>query len=561
MNLAETLKKAYLFHDLSQPQLDAVAQVCTLRKYPHGKVIFTQGKKNEHLFLIQSGQVKISVRDEKGNERALSFLGPGNSFGEMSLITNEFTSSDVTPLIDTEVVMIHKKDFLPLLQTIPSIAIKMSCLLSERLKKTNLLQNLKQQETGLTTFLFSKKELACGVKSAVSVGNFLAKEFKKKVVLVLTDAGISKEPLTTKNCDTLVLKNKKDSHLLSDLYSQYDQILVLTASKEDLAQSPFCHQAQKMISFLPLSQKEAALSPTVARALFQEKGDLSEIHKLRKTFKGPLFIFPSGVTQAARFIMNKTFGIVLGGGGARGFAHIGVMRALEKQNLLPDAYCGSSMGGIIASFYAQGLPTQEIIEIIREHAMKKGNKFDFRFPFHSLIKGKKLEVMAKTVYGDKTFDDLVSPLYLVCADLISGEEVILNQGLLRTAVYASCDLPGIMPPVAIDNKYLIDGSILNKVPTSVLKERGYQHVLAVNVTPKRDRSFLKKPNILKIISRSFELINYKLSYSVLGPQDILIEPQLGNFEFFGFNAIDKIIDQGEASAEKAIAQFKKILYS
>ena len=134
--------------------------------------------------------------------------------------------------------------------------------------------------------------------------------------------------------------------------------------------------------------------------------------------------------------------------------------------------------------------------------------------------------------------------------------------------------------------YLIDGSLLNKVPASVLKERGIQHVVSINVTPRRDQSFFKEdaienaggikkflmkskgfkklftePHILKIISRSFELINYKLSYAEIGPEDVLIEPTLGNFEFFGFDNIEKIIDEGEIQAEESIKKIKKLIYS
>lgn len=606
MDKTAVLKKTFLFGSLLQDEIRAISDHCASAHFKQNEIICRQGERNDKLYLIGSGQVKVSVKDLQGVERPLSFLSSGSSFGEMSLITGEPTSANVTAVIDTELFTIQKEDFQRILDRYPSLPLKISVLLSHRLKETNL--NLKRLEKGFTLLAaFNEWEEPLG-ESSVGLALSLAENFNKKVILLLFSKGATQEkceawlkkPLektsendvfaiyaVSENLQIGLLKAggekllpEKGTLLLSDLFSSYDQILASAPYEEDLDKKTFFSQAKKAIYFFPgkailenrsLSKLAFPKNAQKALAFFKDDSPIEGVaREARKQFNGPLFVFPSldrlsapssGIHQAARFILNKTIGIVLGGGGARGFAHIGVLKALEKRQLLPDAYCGSSMGGIVASFYARGLGTEEATRIIYNHAKKKGNKFDFHFPYRSLIKGHKLKKMAMEVYGNKTLEEFLHPLYLVCADLVTGEEVVLEKGLLREAVYASADLPGVMPPVRMEDKFLIDGSLLNKVPVSVLKERGIDHVIAVNVTPKKDPSFFKSnPHILNIISRTFDLVNYKLSYAEIGPLDLLIQPKLGTFDFFGFKDIEGIVRVGEEAAEAAMEKIEEIAF-
>lgn len=605
--MIELLKKTFLFDSLSPAELKEVSKLCSPSVFRQGELICRQGEKNDRLYIIGFGQVKVSIIDEQKNERPLSFLSSGNSFGEMSLITGEPASANVTAVIDTDMYVIEKANFEKIISRHPSVPLKINYLLSQRLKETNL--DLKKLETGFT-LLCSPKELSRPLfPASLSLAGALAEKFNQKVILLLflNDTGrpeiekLINHSLSKKEENenfTIYQSNKNlsiglmtrqgecrrsqiDSSFLGKLFSEYDQVLAATCYEETATQPAIFSQAKKTISLLPVnedsqryqwSKKDPAKTSDTAIAFIEEGANIEEAARgFRSRFHGPLFTLcrsesfsvpSSGILRAARFIMNKSIGVVLGGGGARGFAHIGVMKALQKNRLEPDAFCGSSMGGIVASFYAMGLSTEEAVKTISYHAKKKGNKFDFQFPLRSLIKGKKLKNMAKEVYGERKIEDLLHQLYLVCADLVSGEEVVLEKGDLKTAVFASCDLPGVMPPVKLNGQYLVDGGVLNKVPVSVLKERGIQHVIAVNVTPKKDVSFAKsEPHILKIITRSMDLVNYKLSYAEIGTLDLLIQPHLGDFEFFGFKDIDGIIDVGEKTAEEAMGKIEKLIYS
>lgn len=609
MNKTEILKKTFLFDSLTPHEIQTIAERCELKPFKQNEMICRQGERHDRLNIIGAGQVRVSIVGSDGTERSLSFLSSGNSFGEMSLLTGEPASANVAAVIDTEIYSIGKEDFQQMIDRYPSIPLKINVLLSQRLKEMNLNLDLKRLERGLTLLVAFEEWLEPLAQSAAVLGETLASQFKKNVLVLLFLPSAAKDKIGNWIKGPLAAAGEnqaftfyragerlhfgflkpgaegpvaeKGARFLSEFFSQYDQVLAAVSYKDGFDKNNFLSQARKAIYFFPGKEvvgNPKLLSLTVPKnaqravALFKDEMPIEiASSQIRNHFQGPLFVFPaaespnflsSGIIQAARFILNKSIGIVLGGGGARGFAHIGVLRALEKHHLLPDAYCGSSMGGIVASFYAMGLTTDEAIPIISYHAKKKRNKFDFHFPYRSIIKGKKLEKMALEVYGEKTIEELLHPLYLVCADLVSGDEVVLGKGLLRTAVYASADLPGVMPPVRMGNQYLVDGSLLNKVPVSVLKERGIQHVIAVNVTPRVDPSFFKStPNILNIISRSFDLVNYKLSYAEISPLDILIEPNLANFDFFGFKDVEGIVRGGEEAIESAMEKIKQIAYA
>jgi NTE family protein len=131
------------------------------------------------------------------------------------------------------------------------------------------------------------------------------------------------------------------------------------------------------------------------------------------------------------------------------------------------------------------------------------------------------------------------------------------------AIFASGAIPGILPPVRLEDKYLVDGGILNKVPASVLREKGVSNIIAVNVTPQRDLSLTRERDIdsdgliLQTISRSFNLVSMKLSSLNLGAGDFLIKPKVEHYDFFDFKSFDEIIGKGEEAAEKNIAEIKR----
>jgi NTE family protein len=182
-------------------------------------------------------------------------------------------------------------------------------------------------------------------------------------------------------------------------------------------------------------------------------------------------------------------GLVLGGGGARGYAHIGVLRALSEHDCQPVAISGCSMGGLIGAFFAAGFRSDDILALIEDTNFL--NLLDMGVRGGLLGSGKLEKLLRKHL--PERFDDLTLPLAVTCVDVQQGELVVLRQGDLVSALLASAALPGILAPVLRDGRYLIDGGLLNNLPVDVIKTMTLAPVIAVDVSapPNRKLAFVE----------------------------------------------------------------------
>jgi NTE family protein len=181
---------------------------------------------------------------------------------------------------------------------------------------------------------------------------------------------------------------------------------------------------------------------------------------------------------------NIRIGYALGGGAARGLSHIGVLKVLHKHGISPDIIAGTSIGAIIGALYAGGLDPNEIEQLVLGLNWKKlVYLVDMTLPLNGLVQGKRVVSLLKSILGETTFAQLRFDFACVATDIISGEQVVLRDGSLIEAVRASISIPGVLTPVAIKGRYLVDGGLVNTVPVSVCREMGAQYVIGVNVIP------------------------------------------------------------------------------
>jgi NTE family protein len=177
-------------------------------------------------------------------------------------------------------------------------------------------------------------------------------------------------------------------------------------------------------------------------------------------------------------------GLALSGGGARGLAHIGVLKTLEREGIPVDFLAGTSMGGVIAAGYAAGLNAayleQEALRMSRWRNLLP--LVDRSLPGLGLVRGERVRDYLADHIGEITFDQLNIPLALVAVDLFSGKEVVLRSGVVADAVRATISLPGVFAPYPLDGQLLVDGGILNNLPADVVRSMGAEVVIAVNVS-------------------------------------------------------------------------------
>lgn len=284
--------------------------------------------------------------------------------------------------------------------------------------------------------------------------------------------------------------------------------------------------------------------------------------------------------------MHK-FGVALGGGGARGLAHIGVLKILDLEGIQIDEIAGCSMGAVVGGLYAYFGNAEEVetfvldvlssekykkLGIDKLSKKKKGEENNYLEQFFDFI-GSSIQLI-KALKQDSYFDDeLVDEIFsfipnvpienlkikfsVVATDLFSGEEVVLSSGNLLKAVKASSAIPGIFPPVQINNHLFVDGSISDLVPVRVLEKNNVKKILAVNVIKNIVNPNPPK-NILEVLYRSTSISTFSLTRELIRNADLIIEPYVGEYDWADFNYAKEIILAGENAALIHLNEIKKL---
>lgn len=255
------------------------------------------------------------------------------------------------------------------------------------------------------------------------------------------------------------------------------------------------------------------------------------------------------------FRKKREVTLVLGGGSARGLAHIGALKVLERNQIPIDRIVGTSMGALIGAAYSIGDSIEGMERKARKFSVNK--LLDPTIPKIGLLAGEKLEKIIKTLIDNKKFADCRIPFTAVTTDIQNGEEIIYQKGDLSRIVRASCSWPGIFNPVKIDGRLLCDGGIKNSVPTRIAKALGADYMIAVDV------GFCVKDgaitNIFQMILQSFQIMGEELNKYQARESDIIIKVDLGNIDQISFERAGEAIKKGEEAAESKIKQIKKDL--
>jgi len=269
-----------------------------------------------------------------------------------------------------------------------------------------------------------------------------------------------------------------------------------------------------------------------------------------------------GIKRLPRSKKGK-IGLALGGGAARGLAHIGVLEVLEKEGIPIDMIAGTSAGAAIGALYAQGKHASQIKDLALNMGWKQlVSLVDLALPRSGFIEGMRIKNLLKSIIGDIEFSDLRIPLACVTTDIRSGEEVVISQGSVLEGVRASISIPVIFTAVKWQDRYLVDGGLINPVPVSTVREMGADFIIAVNVIPdigdrtQRPQEF-KAPGIFHVMLQSIYIATYSLVRSSLEGADIVIEPQVTHIGYGDFYRVRDCISQGELATQELIPKIKK----
>ncbi len=550
MAIKHNLRSIPFFSDLDQSVLDAISRRLQREHYHKGANIFLEDEPGDCMYIIESGQVKV-VSEKDGREKIFGYLGPGNFFGEMALLLDNKRSATARVVIDTDLLVLRKQDLEELLNLYPSIAMMMTRELGRRLGHTNREPETKEEFNIVAT-----------MGSAVpTLARHLAQVTGEQVCLVDLGglANVTLYPGALAQTGVILVRDAKPlgpeelPERLGNLVGQYYWVLLSVAPYET-----------------PLTLKAIELADVTVQVSDEEYSWTSQL-----TSKGFWRSDTSdkSIRRMARRIAQRLIGLALSSGNARGFAHIGVLKVLEEEGIPIDMIAATSVGAVFGSIYAAGRPIPELIEfavnVRRQYNFFSGFRYwDFRLPPRSgLIKGNMVLNYFRKWLSDKTFDDLMIPLYIIATDLISGEEVVFDHGSVAEAVRASMSVIGILEPAYVSGRFLIDGGSVNPVPTQLLADKGMSIILASNVIPSLEdrihRRELKRegrmPNVVGILMGAMEIMESEIIKTRMGPVDVLIQPDIARYGTLEYEKVHELIRRGEEAAHAQIPAIRQLL--
>lgn len=285
--------------------------------------------------------------------------------------------------------------------------------------------------------------------------------------------------------------------------------------------------------------------------------------KHTKTFVFSLLFFIlltscAGMMPTGGAVRQPKIALVLGGGSAKGFAHVGVIRVLEQEKIPIHMIIGTSVGSLIGGIYAAN-PNSFDLEWLA-FRIDRSDILDFSIVYSKLgpVQGAKLEGFVEHNVKVKKVEDTKIPFTPIATDLNTGETILLEKGSLAKAIRASSAIPGIFVPVAFGNRTLVDGGVTNNVPCDIARIKGADIVIAVNLQ-KDVRNQTEPESLVDIIAQSISIMMKESSRSKLGSADVVIEPDARGVSMFDFTQKKRAMEEGIKAAREAMPKIRALL--
>ena len=474
---------------LDAPAIAAVRSRMTPIAVPGGQILFEQGETGEALYTLVSGAVGVSARDHNGSPTRIARLRPPETFGEMALLSDAPRAATVMALRDSHLLMLTRDAFEAVIAEHPRTLLYFARMLADRLRAIYDGYSVLHAPRIFTILAVTEgpdPELLARTLAAA----FDALLPGETGCLTDWPEGADEawfQAFENRHTRTIFAAREIDCPWCRQSQRRGDHVLLLAepGAPPRAGAADYLERVRSdwirmdlVIRQDPAARRPAALHPAVAALpaamrIQLRDGVETDLHRLARLASG-----------AAR-------GLVLGGGGARGLAHLGVLKALDEVGCAPDFVGGTSMGAIIAASLAMGWSTAEIQAQTEAFFTTSNPINDYTLPLHALTRGAKVDAGLAARYGGVRIEDLWLPFFCVSSNLTTGNTMVHRSGDLPKALRASIAIPGLLPPVLCDEGVLVDGGMMNNLPADVAAglERG--PVLAVDVGS--DRAFQDMP--------------------------------------------------------------------
>lgn len=259
------------------------------------------------------------------------------------------------------------------------------------------------------------------------------------------------------------------------------------------------------------------------------------------------------VETAPKPYRRPKIGVALGGGFARGLAHIGVLKVLEEEGIPIDVVAGTSVGSVIGAAYCSGISGKELEEVAAVVRFSSIARYSIsRF---GICSNDRLGAFLSKILKVNRFEDLKVPLAVAATDFSTGDGVIFREGPLRDAVRASCAYPGMFPPVAVDGRLLVDGMLAHVVPTVPLQEMGAERIIGIFLSSKWTKKGGPR-HVFDVIGQCFSIAQDKMCGLWQGAADLVLLPEVSSFGFDDFALAPALIRAGEEAARAMLPQMR-----
>jgi predicted acylesterase/phospholipase RssA len=532
-----TLQDVRLLAGADADALEQLAADATPVRVLAGDWVLREGEAAEDLFVVVRGRLRV-VGTAGGEERTLRILGPGAAIGELALLTGAPRSASVQAVRDSTLLRLPRGPFVDLLGRDAWFAAAVARELALQLQASGGLEAPPTRPA-----LIGLRGVGPGAPVR-AVATSLARALARYGSVEVLDASAAGTGMVERAEDEhahVLLVDEAGTGVWSDLCArQADRTLLVATEAIPPPSSPA--PAADLVLLGPCSG--ASLRELVDRV------SPRAFHRLATTEPDD-----PGIGRLCRRLIGRSLGVVLSGGGARGFAHIGALAELEEQGIEVDRYGGCSMGSFIAAMAAAGWRPDDIRDRCHEELVRRSPFNDYTIPRVALIRSRKAGRMLERLFGELTIEELAKPLFTVSADLLSSQLVVHRRGSLLEAVGASMSIPGLVPPLPRGGRLLVDGGVLNNLPVDAMADSAEGPIVAFDVVRRMEPSETAEaplPSIMETLSRATVLGSVERAERNRSLALLVVTPDVQDVPLRDFRMLDRAVERGREAARRAL---------
>ena len=570
--------------------ISELQQLMTWVSLPAGARLFSEGDEGDAAYLVATGRLRVLRATETGAEVEIGEVGRGELIGEMSLVDGEPRTSSVDAVRDTQLFRFTRATYDELLNRYPRVGIEVAKMALRRARGGSHRPRPQHERRsfalvpaspGVDLDAFAQKLAdALGDGARIVTSAQVDQELGRDGISQIDDEDVGALRLAYR-LEELEQRHRYLIYRIDDRWDSWsrralrwsDHVVLVADARQDPEPAPLERELWSLVTrqyhsrvSLALLHPSDTVLPTGTKAWLAPRAVVSH-HHLRQGD-------PSHLGRLARLLSGRGTSLVLGGGGARGFAHLGVLQVLEELGTPVDMIGGTSIGSIMSVGPAMGWTAAEL----RANALEAfRDLFDYTLPTTSVLRGHKITEKLERLFGQIDIADLWVPYFCVSTNLTHARSEYHDAGSLLHAIRASIAIPGILPPVPLDGDLLVDGGVLDNVPVDEMRRRNPTgRVLAVDVAPvdgpvaDRDyglsvsgfrrlfhRSEPKPPNVIAVMVRSSLLASVRGRQRVVDEQvaDLYLDVVVDGGDLLDFSTGADIADRGADSTRALLTQW------